>query len=565
MDFRDLKINVPSLKRYQNNATKVLEAMKNANTAAEVKKILLKFDRQDEKVVTDFVVISILYSIDTTNPAYKEANDKMDEISPAFSAASLPIIKEILKKPFRADLEELLGKYLLQKYENSVQIFDEKIIPELVEESKLSSKYSAIVGGAQIEYEGKIYNLSQLGKFAESQDPKVRHDVAKLSEKFWHEHSEEIGKIYDDLVHVRDRMAKKLGYKNYIELGYKKMGRVDYNADMVAAYREQIYKVIVPVDKKLYKRQADRLGLKNPDYYEYNIKFKTGNAKPIGDPDFLVKQAEKMYDEMSPEIGTFFHSMVDSHCLDLVAKPGKMPGGYMTQLPAYKMPFVFSNFNGTAGDIDVLTHEIGHAFQYHESCNMKIPEYQQPGMESCEIHSMSMEFLAWPWIKLFVGDDQEAKYRYAHLADAIEFLPYGATVDEFQHFVYANVDATHAERCAKWHEIEKKYMPWRKFKDFPYLNEGIWWLRQGHIFASPFYYIDYTLAQVVAFQFLADSMKNREKTWKKYVKLCKLGGRYPFRELLAKAHLRDPFTEGTMKKNVRPLIKILNSFDDKNM
>lgn len=236
----------------------------------------------------------------------------------------------------------------------------------------------------------------------------------------------------------------------------------------------------------------------------------------------------------------------------------------MTQFNYYKVPFVFSNFNGTAADIEVITHEIGHAFQYYEARNIKINDYKIPGLEACEIHSMSMEFLTWPWIHLLVGDNNDAKYRFAHLSDAIEFLPYGAAVDEFQEFVYENVNITHKERCEKWKEIANKYLPYYKYDGFP-IMESCKWERQTHIFEVPFYYLDYTLAQVVAFQFLGESLKNREKTWKKYVKLCKCGGKYPFRELLAKNHLRDPFVEGTMKKNIKPLIKLLDSFDDKNM
>ena len=560
MNFKDLKIKIPSLKRYQAFTQKVIQEINDAQTAKEVKKALLKFYKYDEKVSTDFTVIGILYSIDTTNPEYKKANDTVDEIGPLFASATVEVRKAVLAKPFIKEIEDEVGKYLIDQYRLSIETFDEKIIPELIEEAKLCSEYSAIVGGAQIEYKGQIYNLSQLGKFATSTDREVRHEVAKLTEKFWKENNDRIGEIYDKLVHLRDAEAKKLGLKNYVELGYKKMGRTDWNAEMVASYREQIHEVVTPIYKKLIKEQGKRIGISDMASYDLNLMFLSGNAKPIGDPDFLVGQAEKMYDDMSPEIGNFFHQMVDSNLLDLVAKPGKQPGGYMTQLPAYKMPFVFSNFNGTASDIDVLTHEIGHAFQYYESRNIKFPEYQQPGMEACEIHSMSMEFLAWPWISYFVGKEQEDKYKYAHLADAIKFLPYGAAIDEFQHFVYENVDITHAERCAKWREIEKKYLPAKKYKDLKFLETGTWWLRQSHVFSSPFYYIDYTLAQVVAFEFLNLSLKDREKTWNKYVKLCKMGGKYPFRELLKKAHLHDPFNEGTMKKNIKPLLKVLNTF-----
>lgn len=563
MNFNEIEIKVPNLKAYQKFSNKILDELRNANDAQTVKKIIFKKNKYDEKVMTDISVIQIRYTIDTTNPEYASAQEKLDEMLPVLSSYSLPIIKEILAKPFRKELEDLLGKYLLQKYQYTVETFDEKIIPEMIEESKLTTEYDKIIGGAKIEYKGKIYNLSQLGKFATSLDREERKEVALLSEKFWKENNDKVGEIYDKLTHLRNDMAKKLGYKTYTELAYKNMGRVDWNPEMASLYRDQIYRVVTPLAKKLVKKQGERLGIKNMASYDLPLSFPDGNAKPIGDCAFLVEQAAKMYDDMSSEIGSFFHSMIDSKCLDLEAKAGKSPGGYMTQLPLYKMPFVFSNFNGTAGDIDVLTHEIGHAFQYHESTGIKIPEYQQPGMEACEIHSMSMEFIAWPWIGSFVGEDKANKYKYAHLSDAIEFLPYGAAIDEFQHYVYDNVDDTHAQRCAKWREIEKKYQPWKKYTGLKFLDSGTWWLRQAHVFQTPFYYLDYTLAQVVAFQFLAESTKNKEKAWKKYVKLCKMGGKYPFTELLERGKLRNPFIDGNIKKSIRPLVKILNELETK--
>ena len=267
---------------------------------------------------------------------------------------------------------------------------------------------------------------------------------------------------------------------------------------------------------------------------------------------------------MSVESGKFINFMIDHHLMDLEARAGKAPGGYMTTFPKYKAPFIFSNFNGTAGDVDVLTHEGGHAFQGYLSADIKIPEYQSPTLESCEIHSMSMEFFAWPYMNDFFGEDSE-KYKYSHLAGAIEFLPYGITIDEFQHWVYEHPEATHAERCAKYLEIEKANLPHKKYDDTPTLAKGTWWMRQGHVFGSPFYYIDYTLAQVVAFQFAIENMKNHEKAWKKYIKLCKCGGKYPFLELLAKNHLRNPFLDGNIKKVIKPLEKVLKGFDTSKM
>ena len=292
--------------------------------------------------------------------------------------------------------------------------------------------------------------------------------------------------------------------------------------------------------------------------------FKSGNPKPAGDREYLVKQAQKMYADLGPESKEFFDFMVKYELMDLDARKGKAPGGYCTYFPDYKSPFIFSNFNGTQGDVNVLCHEGGHAFQAYLSSSIKVPELMNPTLEACEIHSMSMEFFAWPYMDGFFGKDAE-KYKYAHLADSIEFLPYGITIDEFQHWVYEHPTATHEERCAAYKEIESRYTPHKKYDDCPTLAKGTWWMRQSHIFGSPFYYIDYTLAQVVAFQFAVENMKNHEKAWKKYIKLCKMGGKYPFLELLERNHLRNPFIDGNVRKVIRPLTKVLKGFDQSKL
>ena len=158
-------------------------------------------------------------------------------------------------------------------------------------------------------------------------------------------------------------MAIKLGFKNYIELGYLRLGRTDYNADDVRKYRAQIYEHVVPLVNKIVKQTSKRIGIRKPYIYDLNQSFKDGNPLPKGDEPVLVKNATKMYDEMSKETGEFFRFMVENELLDLTARPGKRSGGYMTYFPRYKAPFIFANFNGTQGDVDVLTHEVGHAFQ----------------------------------------------------------------------------------------------------------------------------------------------------------------------------------------------------------
>ena len=562
--FEEIPLKVPSYKAIEKKLVTLTKELQDAKDFKTGFAVIKKLDKYMEKIGNEMTVISIRYSLNTTDPKISKAQDKMDEMSPLLSNLINNWNHVLVKVPFRKEIEEKWTPYYFQMIENSLKAFDEKIIPELIEINKLSSTYDRILGTAQIEFRGGTYNLSQMGKFSTDKDRATRREASIAVDKFFSEHEQEIGDIYSKLVILRDTAAKKLGYKSYTELGYLSLGRVDYDAAMVANYRKQIAESVVPVAQKLYKKQAKRIGIPFSKMYafDYNLSFLSGNPKPVGDSKKLVELATEMYDDMSIESGKFFHLMKDHHLLDLDARPGKAPGGYMTYLPLYHFPFIFSNFNGTQGDVNVLTHEVGHAFQGYLSGNIKPSDFRSPGLETCEIHSMSMEFFAWPYMEKFFGKDDE-KYRYSHLADAIEFLPYGISIDEFQHWVYEHPTATHEERCKVWLDIQSRYEPHKKYIDeTPCFKHGAAWIRQSHIFGVPFYYIDYTLAQVVAFQFLVEMRKNQPKAWKKYVKLCKCGGRYPFVTTLKKNHLRNPFEDGNVKKVVRPLVKILDSFDD---
>ena len=560
LKFEQYPLRVPTEKRTINKLEALVKDLEECGSANTAKLAVKHWNKYMSELGTDVGVIQVRYTLDTTNRVYKNAQDKVDELSPVFSKYSNEFEKILLKAKYRKDLEKLYGKYLFKIFENNQKSFDPKIIPDLIEENKLTSKYDEILGGAKIEFRGQVYNLSQLGKFMSDADRETRKEASIAMDKWLGEHEKEIADIYDKLVHLRDGMAKKLGYKNFVELGYIRLGRTDYNARMVKGYRDQIRETVVPVAQKLYKQQMKGLGIKDPQTFDYNLKFLSGNPKPVGDSKVLVGHAKAMYEKMSKESGEFINFMINNHLMDLDARAGKAPGGYCTYFPVYKAPFIFSNFNGTEGDVNVLCHEGGHAFQAYLSSGIKIPEYQNPTLESCEIHSMSMEFFSWPYMNLFFGKDAE-KYKYSHLCDAIEFLPYGITIDEFQHWVYEHPNATHEERCAKYKEIESINLPHNKYDFCPVLGKGTRWMRQSHVFGTPFYYIDYTLAQVVAFQFLAEDLKNHEKAWKKYVKLCKLGGQLPFTGLLEKVHLRNPFENGNVKKNISPLLKVLKEFD----
>ena len=560
MKFEDMKLRVPNLNRIEAQTRVLTDLLKNAQNENDAIKAVNKYFRLENDVNSDITIITIRFTLDTQNETYRKAQEKVDEISPLINNYFKRFEKAMLESSFRDALEKKFGKLLFTQIENGFKTFDEKIIPELQEENKLVSEYEALLASAELHYKGEVLNLSQIGKYMSSEDRETRIEATKLYYGFLSENDAKLGEIYDKLVKVRTKMARELGYENYIKFGYLRLGRVDYDAKLVEGYREQIKRDVVPLVHQLRKKQAKRLGFKNPIFLDYNLFYKGGNPKPIGPTSYLVESASKMYHEMNEESGKFFDFMVENNLMDLDAKKGKQGGGYMTYIPRYKAPFIFANSNGTSGDVDTLTHEVGHAFQGYLCRNIKVPSYQSPTLEACEIDSMSMEFFAYPWMNLFFGENA-TKYKMHHLDGAISFLPYGAEVDEFQHFVYEHPEATHEERCAKWSELEKVYRPWLDFGDFEYLKNGKMWIRQHHIYGTPFYYIDYTLAQVLALQFKCEMDKNRDKAFKKYIKLLKMGGKYPFLTLVEKDHLRNPFIDGNVIKVIKPQMKALKALE----
>ena len=411
----------------------------------------------------------------------------------------------------------------------------------------MTTEYDKLIASAAIEYKGQTYNIPGLGKFMQSTDRQERQTVNELLAQFFADHEEDFDRIYDELVKVRNQMALDLGFKDFTEMGYARMNRLDYNRSDVEVYRQEVLKYVVPVAQAYYQRQQERLGLSELKYYDLPIEFEDGNATPEGTPEEILDAAIKMYSELSPETSEFIDFMVKHRLMDLVTKPGKRAGGYCTYMPDFNSPFIFSNFNGTSGDVDVLTHEAGHAFQVYESRWISAPEIVFPTYESCEIHSMSMEFFAWPWMELFFGD-QTDKYKYAHLGGAITFLPYGVLVDHFQHEVYEHPQWTPAERKQRWRELEQMYLPWKDYDGNDFFERGGFWFKQGHIFSSPFYYIDYTLAQMCALQFWQrNHVEEDASAWSDYLELCQVGGTKSFLELVALGHLKSPFETDSLK------------------
>lgn len=564
MKFSELVYRRPDLEQMEQRFKELLGEMNAAKSFTEQDRAMTAIVKLRNEFETLKEIAAIRHSIDTDDAFYKAEQDYMDEVGPIMDEHVTEYYRALVHSAFREELEHKYGKQLFRIAELSLKTFHPSVIEDLQRENKLATEYGVLIASAKIPFEGEERTLAQLAPFAMSTDRDMRRRASEAKYQFLAENERELDRIFDDLVQVRTKIAKKLGFAGFIELGYARMLRTDYNEEMVAVFRNQVLEHIVPVATKLKERQRERIGVERLRYYDEDFSFKSGNPVPQGDADWILENGARMYAELTPETDEFFTRMVDSGLMDLLSRKGKQSGGYCTFLNDYKMPFIFANFNGTSDDIGVLTHEAGHAFQAYESRDLDMPEYWFPTFEAAEIHSMSMEFITWPWMELFFREETE-KYKFAHLEGALLFIPYGVAVDEFQHFVYGNPEATPDERKRAWRDIERKYLPHRDYSGNDYLERGGFWQKQSHIYQAPFYYIDYTLAQICALQFWQRMTTDRESAWQDYMKICKAGGSLSFTEIVELAGLVSPFEAGCVESVIGDIENWLDSVDDKGL
>jgi M3 family oligoendopeptidase len=513
--------------------------------AGALKDAIADWETLRRGVETWSALVHLRFEQDTANAEAKAARDYADELNPVATGHEIALKRRLLAMD-RPAVAALTGDHALRLWETDVTTFEPVIQADLEQESKLTAKYTELLASVKISVGGEIVNLSGLAPFAQSLDRATREAAVRGLWGFFAANGAAFDGIFDDLVKLRHGMARKLGFENYIELGYRRMRRVDYNAADVARYREQVLTHVTPLVAKIMEARRASNGWDKLYAWDEALTDPLGNPKPAGGETYLTAQAQKMFENMAPELADFFRLMTAGEFLDLDNRPTKAPGGFCTSFPNAGMPYIFANFNGTHHDIDVFTHEMGHAFQ--NFCSKDLPgfDYLWPTMESAEIHSMSLEVLAFPQIALMVGGAAADRYRRMHLIESLAFLPYGVCVDHFQHEIYASPDATPAERHAMWKRLEHKYLPWRDFGDVDYAAKGGFWQKQMHIFGSPFYYIDYTLALCCALQFWVKSRQDYAAAMRDYVALCGRGGKAPFQALVASAGLISPFVPGAL-------------------
>ncbi|MDO4619554.1 MAG: M3 family oligoendopeptidase [Lachnospiraceae bacterium] len=551
-DFQDLPYNRVDMKKLEEDLAALGVKLEEATSGEAAFAVHQQYYELVGHAMTEMTIAEIRHDIDMTDETYSAENDYYDEMRPVFQSADNEYQKKLYNSPYRAYLEEKIGPVAFKNIELAMKSIDQKIIPLMQEENALTSRYNKLLAGAEIEWNGEKLNLSLMTPYLTSSDRQVRKDAWKKYTAFFEENEEEIEDIYDRLVKNRTKQGRELGYENYLPLGYARMMRNCYDGEMLKEFRSQVERDLVPFAEKLHEQRRIRLGLDHLSYIDEGVFFTNGNPAPTGTPEEILAAGREMYRELSPETGRFMDFMCDHGLFDVLGRKTKKTGGYMTYLPDYRAPFIFANFNGTNGDIDVITHECGHAFQGFVVAEDPIREHADITMETAETHSMSMEFFTEPWMEKFFGDQADA-YRRLHIEDAVMFIPYGTMVDEFQNIIYADPSLSPKARNQVWHDLERRYKPHLDYTGCDLYERGTFWQNKHHIFDCPLYYIDYCIAQIDALQYKAWMDRDYKGAWESYLKLCKLSASDFFTGMVKQVGLRSPFEDGCIRDVISEL------------
>ncbi len=562
--LKDLEYIRPNIDELEKELNEKLEIFKKASSYEEMKAAYFSFEETMSHFSTTATIASIRANMNTSDEFYKNEEEFYNESFFKIVLKEKELAEALVASEYKEDFIKEFGDQVIKDIEADIKLNSEEIEEESIKIAKLSSKYSRLVAECKTEFRGEECNFYGLLKHMLDNDRNVRKEAMHAWSDLYNTVDEELDEIYKELCSLRRSEANKLGFNNYIDMAYLDMHRFDYGPKEVEKFREAVKKYIVPLANKLHEDQRDRLGIDKLRYYDEKLYFKEGNPEPNKTVEEMVNAAKNTYSELSNETKEYFDFMVEHELYDLETRPNKHMGGYCTALPDYKAPFIYSNFNGTSADTQVLTHEAGHAFEgFVASRNQPLMSYYWSTSDINEIHSMAMEFFTDKWYGYFYDGNDGDKYRYEHLVESICNIPYLISVDEFQHRVFEGEEKTSEELRKIWKDIEEKYMPWRDYDGDEFLEGGAFWMQKQHIFMYPFYYVDYALAMLCALQFFVRMQKDFEGAWKDYLYLCKLGGSKGYNELLQAANLLSPFKEETIAGVIETVTEILKDMEEK--
>ena len=434
-------------------------AVRAAKSAEEILTIREALNKKLRTVSTMYILAYLRNTLNVNDKTYADEKDYYDENMPLLSAENAEFNKAIIESPHVGELEKLLNPLILKNIRAAVRVMDSSIVDVCIEENRLVTEYDKLMATLSFPWNGDGVPISTIIGYGKDKDRAVRKKAFEVLGKTLESVSDKLDDMYDKLVKVRDRMAKKMGFKDFVEMGDLRIGHIVYGRKEIAVFRKSVLDDVVPTLARLKKALAKKLGIDSVHLYDNNSYVAGGNIDPVGSAEELVAAAQKMYDDMNPVLGEFFRLMCDTEAIDYVAREGKTPGGYCDMLYDFGQPIIFANFNGTMDDVGVLTHEFGHAYAFKRVYDNNIDDdLGSGGMETAETHSMSMEALCNKYNHLFYGD-RAKEATYQQIFDAFNFLAYGVIVDYFQELVYSKPDMTPKERKALWLKLEEQYRP----------------------------------------------------------------------------------------------------------
>ncbi len=548
--FSELKFARPDLKVYQDIFEDAIDRVERAESGEDVLQMILELDAITRKADDLVRYVFIRGTMDTKDPFYKEQQQWFDENMIRYDQAVLRFGDAVYNSPHRDYIEEKLGPVYFIGADIQRKTFSDDCIELYQRESELATEYQEIMGSAEAEMMGEKKDLSKLKVLFGHDDRSVRREAFFLYSKLIAQNEKRLEEIWEELIKVRNQIGEKLGYDNFIPIGYLQNQHIDYSPEDIAIFREQVVEEIVPLCEKLFEAQKKRLGIDELMIYDEKAVFPGGNARSAGDEEYMIEKAREMYHNISQETGEFIDYMLDHELFEYKDRPGKASLGYGTMLLSKKAPFVFTHFDGTIADFQVIAGDLGEAFaRYIGARSQPIKEYFSATSDIMEFYALTMCQFAYDYAEDFFGDEAD-KYRFYNMQEIITLIPFACAVDEFQHICYGNPNITPQERMAEWHKLEQKYMPWRKYDGDDFMERGGYWYNTPHIFLYPFYYIDYALARVHVLEMKKKYALHPEVTWREYMDLIKQGGRLRYKEMVEKANLTPLFREGAVKEAI---------------
>lgn len=543
--FSDIPYSRVTLEQLRPRYEALMQQLRSAATYEDY----LALEQADQRLsadMTPMTVCSIRHDMDLNEPFYAQEQAYYDSIAAELRELGSDYDRALLASPLRDFLRERVGEQAFAIMTIAQQDHDARLAPLQQEERALCERYSLLTANATVTWQGREVPRAQLVGPLYSPDRETRRAANRASGESWMRLSPQLEDIYDRLVQLRAEQAKLLGYESFSRLSYRRMYRIGYGAEDVAAFIAQAKRYLVPVWQRQRERRRERLGLERLYLYD-TISFPQGDPTPLGGTDWCLARTREMYEALSPETAAFARDLFDGELFDVEQRTGKRGGGYQATLADRRLPFIFANFDGTSENAYIMCHEGGHAFQSWLKRTEPVRERCWNTSEVAETHAMAMELFTLPHMELFFGERAD-DYRSSLLEGAVTRILFQCQQDEFQQAVYTHPQMTKDERNALWQRLENEYFPGRleSSGENHFVASGRSWQTIPHAFHWPFYAIDYGLSQVCALGFYEKFSRDAKGAWESYLRFCRDSGTKSFPQLVRDSGIGDPFSPGTL-------------------